>query len=151
MENKKYCEFFPHGYVTCSNRCCTYSDCYWYLVHRNNIASMASRTLFYDNYALPLNKKGCVNFYKKALLLKPEAMDRLGIERNLINQIVIPDLSPGLFPTNPTGFIDVKLFANHNATYTIYRFEVYGVASPIAIERYDEYFHLGLARYLQTF
>ena len=145
----RFCKFFPKE-VACVNAHCTYSGCYWYFVHRGKLEQSAARTLFYHNDALPQTKSGCVNYHKKALILKPEAMDRLGIERSLLYQIVIPDLGPGLFPNNPCGFIDVKLFANRSDSYTIYRNEVYGAASPLAIERYDYYYDLGLARFLQV-
>ena len=147
--NKRLCKFFPRE-VLCDNEACKYTGCYWYFVHRSHSETLLSKSLFYEKCALPLSKSGCTNFHKKALILKPECMQRIGLELNLLYQIVIADLGPGLFPNNPVGFIDVKLFCDRNVTFTIYRKDVYGVVSPLASERYDEYYNLGLARYMRS-
>ncbi len=150
FDAKKYCNLYPMGYVPCPYnefQCfkCDIADRY-----RANTLNQDNVPLFNDTDVYPLTKKGCLNFVGKPLLLKPETMRRLELEEKLFYQIVIPELSPGLFNNNPVGFIDCKLFVNQKRSFVVYRNEVFGALLPSAIERYDKYFMLGLARFCKS-
>ena len=140
------CILYPESWVPCERwHNCTGCDVAGR--YRANVKPGVHPLLSHSD-ALPQTKSGCSVFLNKALILKPEAMKRLGLEEDLKYQIVIPFPSPGLFPSNPTGFIDCRFLCEDLRTFTVYRNEVYGVPNAAAVRKYDDIYFLNLKRYV---
>ena len=135
------CLHLPYSTVLCDNfyRCdhCVVAD----RIRRNTGEVICERPLFGWRDALPQTpgKKG-ETWFRKPVILSPEAMERLGLEPILKNQIIIAEDGPGVFKHNPCGEIDAILYADPRRVITVNRSECYGMPNPRACEIYDSYF-----------
>ena len=140
------CIMFHHGTIACHNHyaCdrCELGDRL-----RKNILHKAMMFTYRD--ALPQTEKGCHNFCDMPLILTPDAMTRLRLNHDLINQIMVAYPSPGCFRSNPAGEIDGYLLNRPGMKVTVSRKEVFGVPNPRAVERYDQLYRLRLSRFFK--
>jgi len=143
------CPHIRYGSVLCKNG---FNCLFCEIADRIRI----SRSIECDDYPLFYWKDCLVQtkhaggdcFYNKPLVLTEDAMDRLGIERSIYNQIVFAYGGPGVFLKNKGGQIDVYMVNDHSKKFVISRYETYGIPNPQTIEKYDELFFFGLKRYL---
>ena len=141
------CYHFPSGYVMCENNYCCSSCAMAARIRRNK----TDLPLFCDRDALRQTPAGGgQTFYRKPVILCPSAMDRLGLEPLLINQIMIATDGPGVFVKNVVGMIDGYLFCDPTKKISVIRSECYGIPTPGAAKKYDEYFFLGLLRFYKS-
>ena len=143
---KNICMHFPSGYVRCENngRCslCDFAD----RLRRNRPPNVP---LFTYRDALKQTKKsGGENFLGKPVLLTPECMLRLRIERNALYQMAMVYDGAGAFPMNSGSTVDVYLIADRTKRYTVGRKELYGIPTPDCARRYDELYLLGVSQML---
>ena len=82
-------------------------------------------------------KSGGADWYRRSVVLKPEAMRNKGITVNLINQVFYAKDGSGVFKHNPSGMIDGYLCADPKKEYTFFRNDFYGVISDSAKKRYE--------------
>ena len=146
----EFCYKFPNGYVRCENshicESCTVAD----RVRQNKHVATSTLPLFYWRDALRQTPStGGENWYGKPVILSPEAMDRLKIERHLMNQIMIAYDGPGCFKKNVAGEIDGFLLCDRQKKITVIRSECYGIPTESAAIRYDDAFFLGLCKLLK--
>ena len=141
MRENHLCIQMPYAEVFCGNNylCnhCEIAD----RIRRNTGEVICERPLFGWRDALPQTpgKKG-ETWYRMPVILSPEAMDRLGLEPILKNQIIIAEGGPGVLKANPCGVIDAILYADPRRVITVNRSECYGMPIPRACEIYDSYF-----------
>ena len=142
-----YCTHFPNGFLNCDN----YFDCCRCTV-ADRIRTTNNRK---DRNFLLLNDRDCLRqtksgggetLYNKPIVLKEKAMERLGIEKTLFNQIAVAYDGPGVFVKNPGGEIDCYLFNDKDFKFTISRYETYGIPNMAAVEKWEELFFMGLKR-----
>ena len=133
---KVYCKL---GYA------CPYCDVY-YDIQKNKRSSVpADEPLMTWRDALKMTPKANgSNFYHRTVILKPEAMARLGIKNTLINQIFYCEGGSGVFACNPAGMIDGFLVADRNERHTITRHDVFGVPNELAVERYFDLYGINI-------
>lgn len=89
-------------------------------------------------------KGGGETFFRRPIVLKEEAMERLGITKHLYYQIAIATGGPGCWIKNSAGFIDAYLYGDPGREILVYRHEVYGIPDEAAVERYNKLFLLKL-------
>ena len=144
-----YCKHFPHGYVKCeTNGLC--NACVLAERLRREKARSVSYPLFTWRDALPQTPAGKgETWYQKPVILSPAAMNRLGLEINLINQIVFAYDGPGVLKKNVAGEIDVYLLNDRSRKFIVSRCECFGIPSPKAAKYFDECFFLGLSKLLK--
>ena len=144
--SSEWCDHFPYGYVRCDNfRSCARCE----LADRIRSESNVTAPLFDYRDALPQTPTGCMDWIKKPVILKPQAMERLGIPSYLVNQIMITELSPGIFHKNACSDIDGYLFADPSKKLTVSRADCYGVPNARAVERFDKIYFLKLSRFME--
>lgn len=146
----EYCSYFPNGYIKCKNfhscNLCEIAD----RLRKSQLKSTSDVPLFYWRDALPQTPSlGGENWYKRPVILSIEALDRLKLDRHLINQIMIACGGPGCFKKNVVGEIDGYLLCNSQKVITVTRKECYGIPTLRAAEKYDKYFFLGLSQLLK--
>ena len=146
-QTQEWCHQIPNGYVRCTNyhacAICELAD----RIRVNRARETKHLPLFYWRDALPQTKaKRGENWYRMPVILSPECMDRLKLEKNLINQIMVADGGPGCFKNNVAGEIDGYLLCDKSKRITVTRMECFGIPNERAVARYDEYFFLGLSR-----
>ena len=141
MRENHLCIQMPYAEVFCGNNylCnhCEIAD----RIRRNTGEVICERPLFGWRDALPQTpgKKG-ETWYRMPVILSPEAMDRLGLEPILKNQIIIAEGGPGCLKANPYGEIDAFLYSDIEHDIFVNRFECYGMPNRSACEVYDSYF-----------
>ena len=145
--SRNSCIRFPTGYVDCVSgfRCesCEFAE-------RLRHDRLKNVPLFGWRDALPQTETyGGQTWYRRPVLLSPEAMKKHGIEPLTINQVFICEDGPGMFKRNPAGEIDGYLLCNRLERFTVMRSECYGIPTLRAAEKYDEYFFLGLVKLLR--
>ena len=148
-EKNEFCTKFPHGYVRCENfhlcSICEVAD----RVRKSNFQATSKLPTFDWRDALPQTPaRGGENWYGKPVILSLEALDRLKIERHLINQIMVAYDGPGCFKRNEAGEIDGFLLCDKQKKITVNRKECFGIPTQQAARKYDEYFYLGLCKLL---
>ena len=79
-------------------------------------------------------------WFRKPVILSPEAMERLALPKSLRYQIVLADGGPGVLKRNPTGEIDAVLYADLTKHLTVTRNECYGMPNERACRLYDSYY-----------
>ena len=138
------CTHFPSGYVKCVNYYnCTLCE----LADRLRNSRPLNVPLFDWRDALPQTPAwNAENWYKRPVILSPDAMRRLGIELRTINQIMIAYDGPGVFKKNVAGEIDGFLLCDKNKHITVTRSECFGIPTQRAAARYDELYLLGLSK-----
>ena len=148
---KGLCYHFPSGYVACENNFCCNSCMMAERLRQNTQRTRKDLPLFDHRDCLKQTPKGGgESFYRMPVVLSPSAMERLGLEPVLINQIVIALTGSGCFKQNPVGPIDGYLLNDRSRSITVYRSECLGVPTPGAAKRYDDYFFLGLLRFYKN-
>lgn len=141
------CVRIPYGnFVYCENNydCnrCQIAD----RIRANLRQNKTEYPLFGYRDALPQTPRGGgENWYGKPVILSPEAMDRLGLERYLENQIFVAVTGPGVFKKNVAGEIDGYLFADPDRQFTVTRMECFGIPSLRACTYYDDKYFRGLS------
>lgn len=144
---QNFCKFYPLGYFECINGKHYCGSCSIANKYRAKVSESISFELFGPQDALPLTPKGCDNFVDKLLVLKPDTLKQLSLPQNALFQFVMAEPSPGCFKDNPTGFIDCILFADRSRSFTIYRNDVYGVPTSVAMARYNNCFIKAIDHY----
>ena len=84
-------------------------------------------------------KGGGLEWVNKALVLKPEAMERAGIKVDLYHQIFISTGGSGMLSINPVGMVDGYTLADRK-TYTFIRSDFFGIPTEVAAEKLDKLF-----------
>ncbi len=104
-------------------------------------SAIVDRILFSWRDALPQTAThNAETWFRKPVILSPEAMERLGLPRSLRYQIFFAEDGPGVFKHNPTGVIDGVLLCNSRREITVTRNECYGLPNERACRRYDGYY-----------
>lgn len=144
--SKADCIMIPYLRATCKYshdcRSCDIADRV-----RFNSREFTKKTaeLFWPFDVLPKTPKGGgLEYLRKPLILKPEAMECLGIEVELYNQIFIPTGGAGMFSNFPGSQIDGYIVNDRRKIYTISRHDVYGVANEAAVKRFKDLFLIDL-------
>ena len=146
---KGYCIHFPEGYVKCDRFSCDLCEL-GDRIRLTNVRLHNNEMLFSDRNCLRKTKAaGGENFYNKPIVLTEKAMEQLGIKLNLYNQIAIAVGGSGCFAQNVSGAIDCFLLSDKNFTFTISRFDTYGIPDTRAVEKYEKLFFMGLRGYLK--
>ena len=116
-------------------------------------SAVVDRILFSWRDALPQTPThNAETWFRKPVILSPEAMKRLGLPSSLRYQIFFAEDGPGVFKHNPTGEIDGVLLCNARRIITVSRNECYGLPNERACRRYDEYYaRLGVRRLADFF
>ena len=142
------CKHFPFGYVFCENYyLCEHCE----FAHRLRVSRPANIPLFDWRDALPQTPSyNAENWYRKPVILSPDALRRLGIECRAINQIIIAMDGPGVFKKNVSGEIDGVLLSDRQRHIIVIRSECYGIPSRKTAERFDELFYLGLLKFYDS-
>lgn len=144
-----FCVHFPEGYVKCERFNCDFCEL-GDRIRLTNVRLHNKESLFSDRNCLRQTKAGGgETYYNKPIVLTEKAMERLGIQLNLYNQIAIAIGGSGCFVKNVSGAIDCCLFSDKNFTFTIYRFETYGIPDARAVEKYESLFFMGLREYFK--
>ena len=153
MRKDGYCLHLPDGLVFCEYqyRCdhCVVAD----RIRKNTGRVVCEIPLFGYRDARPQTPapKGEV-WFRKPVILSVEAMERLGLEKVLKNQIIIAEDGPGVFKQNVTGEIDAILYADLRVHVMVSRHECYGLPTRRACEVYDGYYsRSGLKRLVDFF
>ncbi len=141
-----YCTRFPNAYVWCHRGFHCYA-CDLADRLRENVPENVA--LFSYRDACPTTPSGVRQWADLPVILSPEAMDRLGLKKILLNQIVIAELSPGCLHQNPHGEIDCFLFADPTKKMIVNRSECFGVPNTRAVERFDKIYFLNLHKYIK--
>ena len=139
---------YPYAQVTCDlNYMCDFCEIPHRIQQNRRDREDEEFTLFGRGDVLRQTPKGGgLNWYMRPIVLKPDAMRRLGIKVNLVNQILIAYDGSGVFARNPAGMIDGYLVCDRNRRYTFSRHDVYGVPNEQACAKYFEYFGINLNR-----
>lgn len=145
------CPHFPYGYVECyyPRFCdrCELGD----RIRRDRVTKAKSFPLFTHSDTLrQTDKGGGAMLWHYPIILTERALERLGIDKNVYNQIAVADGGPGVFLKNSAGEIDIHLFTDKEKIFTITRAETYGIPNENAVRRYDEWFFLGLRKYIDS-
>ena len=144
------CRHIPDGYARCENggfcATCLLGD----RIRRSQYRATGTLPLFGWRDALPQTPStGGENWYSMPVILSPEAMDRCGLRRHLLYQIVVAVDGPGLFKKNVCGDVDAYLLCDRTRFVTVSRRECFGIPTQRAADLYDRYFFLELGRLLK--
>ena len=91
-------------------------------------------------------------WFRKPVILSPEAMTRLGLPLSLRYQIILADDGPGVFKHNPCGEIDGVLYADLTREFTVTRSECFGMPNERACRLYDSHYSRhGVRRLVEFF
>ena len=148
-----YCRMLlPHAFVECKQGyTCDYCDLGVNIRLNKSREELDKGLLFTWRDAISqTGKYGCADWYKKVIILKPEAMRRAGIPVNLINQLFYAVGGSGVFKHNPSGMIDgypvlqiVGLPSSfEKKEYTFFRNDFYGVPNEAAVKMYESLYKI---------
>ena len=136
---KGLCYRLPYGVVCNNDHKCNSCDIYYNIrENKGENVSDPDSLLSWRHTIKATSKAGGADWYLRPLLLKPEAMSRVGLALNDLNQIVVAYNGSGMFQYNPSGMIDVYLAASPSRRYTFSRQDFYGVPNDAACEYYRE-------------
>ena len=140
-----YCRMLlPYSKVECKHLYeCEYCDVCFRIRQNRAEVVLDDNFLFDHRDVLPHTPKGGgSDWYKRPVILKPDAMRREGITVNLINQIMFADGGSGVFKHNPSGMVDGFLVVRKTERYTFFRNDIYGVPNEAAARRYYELYRI---------
>ena len=144
-----YCKHVPYGYVVCEhNGICDACVLGHRLRQQNSKALNPPLFTWRDALAQTPSAKG-ETWYQMPIILSPAAMERLGLELTLLNQVAVAYDGPGVFKKNVAGEIDVYLLNDRLKKFTVVRCECYGIPTARAAKYFDECFFLGLTKLLK--
>lgn len=134
------CMQMPYATVRCdySHRChnCEVAD----RIRKNRLDGAVTHEMFgYYDVKKRTPKGGGLEWVNKALVLKPEAMERAGIKVDLYHQIFISTGGSGMLSINPVGMVDGYTLADRK-TYTFIRSDFFGIPTEAAAEKFDKLF-----------
>ena len=140
-----YCRMLlPHARVECKmNYICDCCDV-CFTIRKNIIETPTDESFLFDHRdIIPMTPKfGGGNWYRRPVILKPEAMRREGITVNLINQIMFARGGSGVFAHNLSGMVDGVLVADMRKEYTFFRNDIYGIPNNEAARKYRELYRI---------
>ena len=144
--NKSECFMIPYLRTTCnySHNCCRCDIADRVRFNSREFTKKTFELYWPCDVLRKTEKGGGLDYLYKPLILKPEAMERLGIEVELYNQIFIPTSGAGMFSNFPGSQFDGYILNDRRKIYTISRHDVYGVANEAAVKRYKDLFLIDL-------